>query len=96
MKKADLKNIIQLIKGKLCNEPEPACGVFWGDSTSESVVKSDLEQTQNKNSKDSDISEAKHGAGPAKGYTVSDSDGEEDFPDPSVTTKYGIFEPPDF
>lgn len=32
MKKTDLKDILNLVKAKLCQEPATACGLFWTDS----------------------------------------------------------------
>lgn len=33
MKKADLRDVLELVKDKLSREPEAACGLFWPDST---------------------------------------------------------------
>lgn len=82
MKKADLKDILQLVKTKLCQEPEPACGLFWTDS----------EETKSK------TQTKIHEPTPTPDYAVSepvDEESELSSYDTSATTKYGIQIPDD-
>ena len=33
MKKADLRDVLKLVKEKLARETEAACGIFWADDS---------------------------------------------------------------